>query len=153
MRLPPPLRRLALRPLALAVATGLGFAPGIASCKDETHPVDVPFDGIDPVAVRKKAAPAPSADSAAAPSSTSSAEVPSTHVGGHVPSQGIEACCAALRAGIPTARDDAARRSLTSAAAACETQRKQLEQGKVNRTQALIAVRLSLIDIAPSACR
>ncbi|MBM4358247.1 MAG: hypothetical protein FJ096_09060 [Deltaproteobacteria bacterium] len=131
----------------------------LAACKKDTDPVDVPFDGPDALAQRKK----PSAPEA---SSAPSADRSSTAAGGVVlqgegrpgyagPSAtgGIAACCAVLRANSRTAKDEAARSNLTAAANACETQRAQLDQGKVTRAQALTAVRLSLLDTAPPACR
>ena len=51
------------------------------------------------------------------------------------------------------ATNPASKSGLAAAANSCETQRIQLEQGKVTRGQALNAVRLSLLDDAPGTCR
>jgi hypothetical protein len=137
------LRSLSVSALLVALATA-----GTA-CKEEEHTIDVPFDGPDAPIDRKRPDPMPSVSPA--PEATASAEQ-APH-GGGPGAASIQPCCQALRASAKSAKDEAARANLTSAANACDTQRIQLERGKVTRTQALLAVRLSLLDQAPAVCR
>ncbi len=149
------MQSLSVRSVARA---GLALALlAVLACKDETATVDVPFDGPDVPTTKKKS----TLDDMATATPTSSAVASGTATAGESPagtmgnasSGGISPCCAALRANSRTAKDDAARANLLAAANACETQRLQLDQGKVTRAQALTAVRLSLLDSAPPACR
>jgi hypothetical protein len=137
------LRSLSVSALLVALAIA-----GLA-CKEEEQTIDIPFDGPDAPIDRKKPNPTPSVSPI--PEATTTAEQ-ATH-GNGPGAASIHPCCQALRASAKSAKDEAARANLTSAANACDTQRIQLDRGKVTRTQALLAVRLSLLDQAPAACR
>lgn len=135
-----------------AIVALVGVAPFVG-CKEEERPVDVPFDGVDPASVKRNPALSaePTVASTSIPTAEASADATLRTAGPHHAS--IAPCCQALRSGSKTAKDEAARANYASATSACETQRLQLDQGKVTRTQALLAVRLSLLDEAPAPCR
>jgi len=133
---------------ALALLSALVL--GVQGCKEEEQTINVPFDGPDAPLDPKRSDASPGV--APSPPVTATAEASATP-GGYSSAASIQACCQALRTSAKAAKDEAARANLTSAANACDTQRVQLEQGKVTRTQALLAVRLSLLDQAPGACR
>ncbi len=130
------------------------LASGAAGCKEEHDPVGVPFEGIDPHAAadRNKSSSAPqkaSASSSADPSSSA----PKSSGSGSGSGTGIERCCAALRSAAAQAMTAGSKSNYTAAANACESQRKQIIDGKVTRSQALSAVRVTLLGDAPGACR
>lgn len=130
----------------------------LEGCKDESQPVDVPFDGVEPVLRKPKeevVSDAPSSSTTEGHSTHSAVPNVGTTRGGVATGStgGIDACCAVLRAKSQSEKSPATRSNLAAAASACETQRAQLAQGKVSRHNALTAVRLSLLDTAPPACR
>jgi len=133
---------------ALALLSALVL--GVQGCKEEEQTINVPFDGPDAPLDPKR--PDASRGVDPTPGVTATAEASATP-GGYSSVATIQACCQALRTSAKAAKDEAVRANLTSAANACDTQRLQLERGKVTRTQALLAVRLSLLDQAPGACR
>jgi hypothetical protein len=145
------------RSLSLLTALCLVGLASIPACKQEDGTIDVPFDGIDPVPGKKRDTASGVATESSAPKSDASTAAPmageSNGAAGRPRSQGIDACCGELRGNAKAAVDEAAKANLTAAANACETQRRQLDEGKVTRAQALSAVRLSLLDRAPAACR
>ena len=133
----PPRRTLTLIIAALTLAAG---------CDDDgPPPVDVPFEGLDPSAraERPKAKPRPE------PEPEEPSAKPKV-----VPNTGrVQACCAALRSAASRAKDEGTKAVNKQAAAVCSEQARQVRVGRVTVTQALRAVRGSLLGKAPAACK
>ncbi len=151
------------RPNSLAtlavVLTWVFACTALSACKAEPTTVEVPFDGVD-LPIKQKTADPAALNSAATAGSRSTGPSSLTPTGGEAPlgqarprTDSISACCASLHAAKAAATNPASKSGLAAAANSCETQRIQLEQGKVTRGQALNAVRLSLLDDAPGTCR
>ncbi len=130
------------------------FALGlVASCKEEHDPVGVPFEGIDPKGPKSGNDSGSQGSGSASGSASANGSASAKSSGGSGWGTGLEPCCAALRSAANNGKTAGERANYSAAANACDLQRKQIIDGKVNRSQAMAAVRATLLGDAPGACR
>jgi hypothetical protein len=131
-----------MRDLALMIT----LSCALCACDEQPDPVDIPFEGIDPSAEAKRPAPLPP------PPASTSAPPPAAPA---VPAGlgAVQACCAALRADAQNAKDEGTRAVNKQAAAVCSQRAQDVRVGRMTKSQALSAVRGSLLGAAPGACR
>jgi hypothetical protein len=119
------------------------------ACDETKDPVDVPFDGLDPSAERSRPElPPPSGTNEA---QTSAKVAPKVKVSPGVGA--VQACCAALASAARNAKDQGSKAVNRQAAAVCQQKIHDVRVGRVSKSQALSAVRGSLLGKAPGACR
>ena len=120
----------------------------VTACDEETKPVDIPFEGIEPVdPASKKPKPAPD------PSASASASAGAAPVTVKPGVSAMQACCGALYARSRSAADEGTKRVNRQAASVCSGLATKVAQGKMTKAQALAQVRSSLLGAPPSACR
>lgn len=120
----------------------------LSGCKDESDPVDIPFDGVDPADV-KDARPKPPPE----PTTTASATAKPPAGQGNPAASKVQGCCGALYAASKTAKDEGTRAMNAQAASVCSRLAAQVAQGKMSSGDALARVRSSLLGTPPGACR
>ncbi len=128
------------------------------SCDDQPDPENIPFEGVD-VNAAGDSRSAPTAPSVTATASATSKPKPTYRYGSGTaapkkkPGGTITGCCAALSAAVKAAKDQGTRAMYGQASAVCYRKSKDVEAGKLERSQALSQVRSSLLGDAPAACR
>jgi hypothetical protein len=139
-----------MRRFALIVS----FAAAAIGCKDDHDPVHVPFDGVDPKAPKKTSTPLPPPATSSGSATGSGAPIPSGTAPRAARDSAFEVCCGALRYRAANAPGSDLRKAYAAAIHMCDTQRAQVDAGKVTVPQAVAAVRsaLSSGDV-PTPCR
>lgn len=137
-------------PIRTWMLLGLLAVAGLAvgGCKDESDPVDIPFEGVDPGDV-KDARPKPSPE----PTTTASASAKPAAGPANPAASRVQACCGSLYALSKSARDEGTRAVNKQAASVCSRLAAQVAQGKMSSSDALARVRSSLLGTPPGACR
>ncbi|MEQ9320480.1 MAG: hypothetical protein RIF41_15040 [Polyangiaceae bacterium] len=120
----------------------------VNGCKDESDPVDIPFDGVDPGDV-KDTRPKPVVE----PTATASASAKPAPGPGNPAAARVQSCCGSLYALSKSAKDEGTRAVNKQAASVCSRLAAQVAQGKMSSNDALARVRSSLLGTPPGACR
>jgi hypothetical protein len=118
----------------------------VSGCKDESDPVDIPFEGLEPGDVNK---PKPTPEPEPEPTASASAPAPRATPG----LSAIQSCCGALYARSRSAKDEGSKKVNRQAASVCSSVASKVAQGKMTKAQALAQVRSSLLGSPPAACR
>ena len=119
----------------------------LGGCKDESDPVDIPFEDIDPGDVKDRPRPV------LEPTSTATASAKPTPGPASPAASRVQACCGALYARSKTAKEEGTRAVNKQAASVCSRLAAQVAQGKMSSGAALSRVRSSLLGTPPAACR